>query len=240
MLTQEQLLGQDEGHLRVLGAGPHRLTPAAADAFHAMQLAAAAAGHNLQPASSWRSFARQLAIWNGKWRGERPLQDGDGQPLDALQLGEVDRLHAILRWSALPGTSRHHWGTDLDIYDPDRLPDGTRLALEPWEYAAGGWFAELAGWLDAHMGDFGFFLPYDRHGGQTLGREVAFEPWHLSFAPEAQQQRLDARALALCLQQADIEGKQTILTHLDEILARYVLPQRTDHDSVHDINRSTP
>ena len=32
----------------------------------------------------------------------------------------------------------------------------------------------------------------------------------------------DRTALALCLQQADIEGKGTILANLDEILARYV------------------
>ncbi|MGL5497822.1 MAG: D-alanyl-D-alanine carboxypeptidase family protein, partial [Aeromonas sobria] len=29
-------------------------------------------------------------------------------------------------------------------------------------------------------------------------------------------------ALALCLQQADIEGKSTILANLDDILTRYV------------------
>ncbi|MCS3454434.1 LAS superfamily LD-carboxypeptidase LdcB [Aeromonas sp. BIGb0405] len=235
-MTQDQLLGQDEGHLVLLGAGPHRLTAAAATAFEEMQVAAAAAGHNLQPASSWRGFERQLAIWNGKWRGERPLQDADGQPLNALQLDEVERLHAILRWSALPGTSRHHWGTDLDIYDPDCLPEGVRLALEPWEYQAGGWFAGLSDWLVEHMGDFGFFLPYGKGDAQQIPSAVAFEPWHLSFAPEAWGQRLDAKALALCLQQADIEGKQTILTHLDEILARYVVP----HDGGHDIKRSTP
>ena len=79
---------------------------------------------------------------------ERPLLDARNQPLDALQLGETERLHAILHWSALPGTSRHHWGTDLDIYDPDCLPAGTRLALEPWEYEGGRLvcrFARMAG-----------------------------------------------------------------------------------------------
>ena len=132
-MTQDQLLGLDESHLILVGRGPHRLTAATAAAFNDMQVAAAYEGFNLQAASSWRSFERQLAIWNGKWRGERPLLDADNQPLDALQLDDMERLHAILRWSALPGTSRHHWGTDLDIYDPDSLPVGTRLALEPGE-----------------------------------------------------------------------------------------------------------
>ncbi|RSM23580.1 peptidase M15 [Aeromonas salmonicida] len=219
-MTQEQLLGLDESHLVLVGRGPHRLTAATAAAFNDMQVAAAHEGHNLQAASSWRSFERQLAIWNGKWRGERLLLDADNQPMDTLQLSECERLHAILRWSALPGTSRHHWGTDLDIYDPDCLPAGTKLALEPWEYEAGGWFSDLGDWLTDHMNDFGFFLPYARPVGSGSG--VAYEPWHISFALESREQRLDPDALALCLQQADIEGKSTILAHLDEILAHYV------------------
>ncbi|MFM5163697.1 M15 family metallopeptidase [Aeromonas rivipollensis] len=225
-MTQDQLLGLDESHLILVGRGPHRLTAATAAAFNDMQVAAAYEGFNLQAASSWRSFERQLAIWNGKWRGERPLLDADNQPLDALQLGEAERLHAILRWSALPGTSRHHWGTDLDIYDPDCLPAGTRLALEPWEYEAGGWFADLGEWLGDHMSDFGFFLPYAKPLDAAQG--VAYEPWHISFALESAEQRLDPDALALCLQQADIEGKACILSHLDEILARYVTAGHTE------------
>ena len=225
-MTQEQLLGLDESHLILVGRGPHRLTAATAAAFNDMQVAAAYEGFNLQAASSWRSFERQLAIWNGKWRGERPLLDADNQPLDALQLDDMERLHAILRWSALPGTSRHHWGTDLDIYDPDCLPAGTRLALEPWEYEAGGWFADLGEWLGDHMSDFGFFLPYAKPLDAAQG--VAYEPWHISFALESAEQRLDPDALALCLQQADIEGKACILSHLDEILARYVTAGHTE------------
>lgn len=225
-MTQDQLLGLDESHLILVGRGPHRLTAATAAAFNDMQVAAAHEGFNLQAASSWRSFERQLAIWNGKWRGERPLLDANNQPLDALLLDETERLHAILRWSALPGTSRHHWGTDLDIYDPDCLPDGTRLALEPWEYEAGGWFADLGEWLGDHMNDFGFFLPYAKPLEAAQG--VAYEPWHISFALESAEQRLDPDALALCLQQADIEGKACILSHLDEILARYVTAGHTE------------
>ncbi|MBV7468935.1 M15 family metallopeptidase [Aeromonas sp. sif0611] len=225
-MTQDQLLGLDESHLILVGRGPHRLTAATAAAFNDMQVAAAHEGFNLQAASSWRGFERQLAIWNGKWRGERPLLDADNQPLDALQLDDMERLHAILRWSALPGTSRHHWGTDLDIYDPDCLPVGTRLALEPWEYEAGGWFADLGEWLGDHMADFGFFLPYAKPLDAAQG--VAYEPWHISFALESGEQRLDPDALALCLQQADIEGKACILAHLDEILARYVTAGHTE------------
>ena len=175
------------------------------------------AGFNLQVASSWRSFERQLAIWNGKWRGA-PLLDADNQPLDALQLGDMERLHAIPRWSALPGTSRHHWGTDLDIYDPDCLPAGTKLALEPWGMRRGlvCRLERVAGRSHERLR----LLPAlcrgrnrVRGGLRTLAPELR---------PESDELALDPAALALCLQGADIEGKACILAHLDEILARYV------------------
>lgn len=221
MMNAQHWLGLDPGHLvTVAGNAPHRLMPAAADAFCAMQQAARADGINLALASSYRDFARQQLIWNGKFTGQRSVHDDAGQPVDVLRLDAPARLQAILRWSALPGTSRHHWGTDLDIYDPDCLPADTKLALEPWEYEAGGWFADLSEWLSDHMSDFGFFLPYAKPVGAESG--VAYEPWHISFSLESDEQRLDPAALALCLQQADIEGKSTILANLDEILARYV------------------
>ncbi|PJG59765.1 M15 family metallopeptidase [Aeromonas cavernicola] len=219
-MTQDQLMGLDDSHLVQLGDGPHRLTAATLAAFTAMQQAAQHAGFNLQPASSWRSFERQLAIWNGKWRGERVLLDANSQPIDPFQLNEWERVQAILRWSALPGTSRHHWGSDLDIYDPDLLPANRTLQLEPWEYQTGGWFADMSQWLSQHMAQFGFFLPYPA----TAASGVAYEPWHLSFAPVAHAQHLAPAALAHCLQNSDIEGKQTIIAHLEEILARYVVP----------------
>ncbi len=154
-LTPQMLTGLSTDHLVVL-SGAHRLQPQAAEAFQAMQQAAKVAGFDLQPASTFRDFGRQLAIWNGKFRGERPVLDQDSQPIDIFSLDTAARCEAILRWSALPGTSRHHWGSDLDIYDPSRLPTGEKLQLEPWEYDAGGYFYPLTQWLSAHMAEFGF------------------------------------------------------------------------------------
>ena len=50
--------------------------------FIGMRRAAAAAGFDLVAVSSFRDFARQLAIWNGKFNGERPMNDADGAPVD--------------------------------------------------------------------------------------------------------------------------------------------------------------
>ncbi|MDX1269387.1 MAG: M15 family metallopeptidase [Oceanisphaera sp.] len=213
------LLGLSDTHLVALNEPGHRLQAEARDAFMAMQAAAAEAGFQLMPASSFRSFERQLAIWNGKFEGQRPLLDADSQPLKALALSEPERILAILHWSALPGTSRHHWGTDLDIYDPTLLPLNKKLQLEPWEYEADGYFYPLSQWLTAHMGRFGFYRPFAQQSGG-----VAMEPWHLSYRPLATDcaSQLTPSLVAEALRLQPVAGKKHILTLLDEIFARYI------------------
>jgi LAS superfamily LD-carboxypeptidase LdcB len=95
--------------------------------FLNLRNAAAADGFDLVPVSSFRDFARQLAIWNGKFSGAAPLYDESGRMLVAEQLPPPERVAAILQWSALPGASRHHWGTDLDLIDRRATASGYRV-----------------------------------------------------------------------------------------------------------------
>ena len=157
MINAEMLTGRSTEH----GAVEREPSAAAAGGqrLPAMQQAAREAGFDLQPASTFRDFDRQLAIWNGKFCGQRPVLDKDSRPIDVAPLSAAERCEAILRWSALPGASRHHWGSDLDVYDPSLLPEGQKLQLEPWEYEEGGYFAPLNQWLTAHMAEFGFYRP---------------------------------------------------------------------------------
>ena len=60
MISPEMLTGRSTAHLVPLGDGPHRLQKQAADAFIHMQQAAHEAGFDLQPASTFRDFDRQL------------------------------------------------------------------------------------------------------------------------------------------------------------------------------------
>ncbi|QCR35355.1 M15 family metallopeptidase [Nissabacter sp. SGAir0207] len=222
MISDEMLTGRSEAHLAPL-SGPHRLQPEAVQAFLRLQQAAAAAGFDLQPASTFRDFDRQRAIWNGKFHGERPLLDHQSQPLEALALDVPARCEAILRWSALPGTSRHHWGTDLDIYDPSRLPDGQRLQLEPWEYLPGGYFAPLTAWLTAHMAEYGFYRPFTEDRGG-----VAVEPWHLSYRPLAAplEARLTPETVVAAWQGKDVAGADWLCANIDRLFTRFI---RTTH-----------
>ncbi|BAE74994.1 putative carboxypeptidase [Sodalis glossinidius str. 'morsitans'] len=170
MMDALTVTGRTDRHGIPLEPG-YQLQPEAVAAFVQLQHAAAQAGFSLRPARSFRDFDRQLYIWNGKFRGQRPLLDRQSRPLDALTLATGARCEAILHWSALPSASRHHWGTDLDIYDPDLLPPGARLQLTPEEYLPSGYFAPLTRWLDQHLGNYGFFRPYARDRGG-----VAVEP----------------------------------------------------------------
>jgi LAS superfamily LD-carboxypeptidase LdcB len=218
--TLEQLTGQDRTHLADLSDPRCSLHKEVVVPFLAMRAAAAADGVDLVAFSSFRDFDRQLAIWNGKFRGARPMHDRAGKPLEAAALSAAEKVAAILWWSALPGASRHHWGTDFDVLDGKALPYGYQLQVIPSEYQPGGPFERLTQWLDAHMHAFGFFRPYstDRGGVQP-------ELWHLSYAKVAQraQQELSLDGLQSVLSAAGIEGKSEVLEALARNYSNYVL-----------------
>jgi LAS superfamily LD-carboxypeptidase LdcB len=222
--TLEEVTGLARSHLREVDhpPGPTRcfLHTDVVGAYLAMRAAAAIDGIDLVAFSAFRDFDRQLAIWNGKYRGERPLQDRAGRPLDIHPLSPAERVTAILWWSALPGASRHHWGTDFDVLDASALPAGYKLQVVPAEYQAGGPFERLTDWLDAHMQAYGFFRPYatDRGG-------VSPEPWHLSYAPVAARAQavLGVDGLRAVLSRAAIEGKAEVLASLAENFERYAV-----------------
>ncbi len=218
MMRAEQRLGLVEDHLVATPEGD-LLHPAAAQAFAEMQDAASAAGVNLAIASGFRSFERQRIIWNRKWCGERAINDKQGRPLDPADLSDEQKLHAILHWSALPGASRHHWGTDIDIWDPSGFGNNQQLQLIPEEYERpGAPCYTLWCWLKAHAEEYGFFFPYEVYQGG-----VAREPWHLSYRPIAHsiQHALTLEELTQAIKTADVEGKVTILEHLGAIKQRY-------------------
>lgn len=216
-LTAEHIVTSDNGAL---------MSEPTAKAFSALRARASQVGFELSVASGFRSYERQLAIFNAKWRGERPVLDDHNRTLTRSHYGAEEWLHLILRFSALPGTSRHHWGTDIDIFDPSLLLDGETLQLVPSEYHKEGVFSELTQWLDGLLADDdceGFFRPYDQdHGG------VSVEPWHLSFTPEASTFRsllIPDTLRTLWQKETDLrpEGYDIILPLLDQLMDRYVV-----------------
>lgn len=225
VLTPRQLTGRDDSHVSALPDG-NRLQNDVASAFAVLQSAARAAGFELAIASGFRSYSRQLAIWNGKVSGARTVHDDEGRPLVLAHLTPLAQLHAILRFSALPGTSRHHWGTDLDVFDKAVMPSSYQLQLSPQEVVPGGLFDPLHCWLDERIAggeSHGFYRPYaaDRGG-------VAPERWHLSYAPLSvtYAQQCDRAMFADCWDCEQIaEGlllREEIEANLPQIQQRYI------------------
>jgi LAS superfamily LD-carboxypeptidase LdcB len=219
-MNELELTGRARSHVVELTQPRCALHYEAATSFLAMRDAAACDGIDLVPRSSFRDFETQLAIWNRKWAGERPLYDRYGTLLERQQLSDAQTVEAILSWSAIPGGSRHHWGSDVDVIDATAVPPGYNVELVPSEYAPDGIFGRLSAWLDANMRRFGFFRPYrtDRGG-------VSPEPWHLSYAPVALPalESLSLSMLRHVLDNSAIAGKPHVLARLPEIYTRFLL-----------------
>jgi LAS superfamily LD-carboxypeptidase LdcB len=214
-----ELTGQVRTHIAEVSFPRCALHMHAVTPFLALRRAALADGFDPMPHSSFREFSRQLAIWNGKFSGARPMLDAGGLPLDVNQLTVSQRIDAILLWSALPGASRHHWGTDIDVIDRRASAPDYQVKLTPEEFAPGGPYAALADWLETNAARFGFFRPFR---GVMSG--VQSEPWHFSFAPLAENARRDLSPAVLykAIEAAPLLGKQEVLSRLDALHARYV------------------
>jgi hypothetical protein len=104
------------------------------------------------------------------------------------------RQQEILEASSAPGISRHHWGTDVDLLDPD---------MDPAQWAAGGAFADAYSWLARNAASYGFIQSYTTM--QSGGTGFMEERWHWSYYPVAQALLEYARA-----HQAEIEAELTV------------------------------
>jgi LAS superfamily LD-carboxypeptidase LdcB len=225
LLTTGALTGQTQSHVMALSAPAqptqqqHLIHKHAQPAFAQLQTRAKQAGFNLDVVSCFRSFEQQLRIWNNKFNGLRPILDHDSHPLDSAILSEEQKVFAILRWSMLPGASRHHWGCEIDVCDYSALPTGYQLQLIPQEYDEGGYLAALSTWLDDNIADCGFYRPYR----QDLGG-VSREPWHLSYLPVAvpAQHACTLALITETIRNADIQGKATILANIEQIYTQYI------------------
>ena len=118
--------------------------------------------------SSTRNFMLQKKIWDGKWSGKRKVTGTS----DILKIKDpVERAVLILKYSSMPGTSRHHWGTDFDI---------NMLNNKYYEKGEG---KIIYDWLCSNAHKYGFCQPYT--SGRTSGYHE--EKWHWSYIPLAKE-----------------------------------------------------
>ena len=137
------------------------------DVFIKMEDAADKDGIELRIASATRNFSYQKNLWNNKWAGVTLV---DGQNLAKTIPDGLSRFQKILEYSAVPGTSRHHWGTEID------LNAATPEYFETKEGEA------VYTWLEKNAATYGFCQPYTLKGSN---RSTGYneEKWHWSYAP---------------------------------------------------------
>ncbi|MFO7997355.1 MAG: M15 family metallopeptidase [Bacteroidales bacterium] len=135
--------------------------------FVAMHRAAGDEGVNLVIVSAMRTFDHQKRIWENKWNGRQILHGN----ISATSIADpADRAREILRFSAMPGTSRHHWGTDIDLNSLQN------------DYFDSGEGKKVYDWLLQNASAFGFCQPYTAFGSARQGGYEE-EKWHWSYKP---------------------------------------------------------
>jgi len=164
--TRDQLIGK--GNPDLVGdtykGTMHKET---AIALEKLKKAALEKGIKIEVVSAYRSFDRQKEIFEGKYK--RFTKQG---------LTPDEAVKKIIEYSTIPGTSRHHWGTDLDLIDAN-APQPKNV-LQPENFHGNGPFCKFKEFMDKNANDFGFYEVYT----DNANREgFKYEPWHFSYAP---------------------------------------------------------
>ena len=165
LFTQTQLTGQSE--INMIQNRNFQLLPEVARSFELMKEAALKDSINIKIVSSFRSFNKQKEIWNRKFKKN-----------DSLGFSKNKNILKIIEYSTIPGTSRHHWGTDIDIVDDNFKPEGDVLLTE--KFYNDGTYVQLKKWLDMNSEKFGFYIVYTKNSKR---KGFKHEPWHYSFKP---------------------------------------------------------
>ena len=218
----EDLLPYGLGKPNLVEAAPGYLVDAEILPFlNKLKNVAAAEGFELRIESAYRPFERQLSIWNRKARGELPLLSAEGVPMERPQ-DEEELMYAILTWSALPGASRHHLGTDLDVVDGRACPEGYEVQLTPEECS--GMFAAFHKFLDERFATDGAF-GFDRVFVPGRGK-IRPEGWHIAHLPTSRKrlEHFSLDTLRKIYEGSDMACKRVVLAHLPQLAEEYIYP----------------
>ena len=221
-MTTFAAFGLEEDGLVLIPGTEYRVRQGALAPFLELSEKAKSAGYELRVESAYRSFDRQLSIWNRKATGKLKLLDANGAPFKELPKDEEVLMRSILLWSALPGGSRHHFGTELDVVDGKSVPEGYEVELT--EQECDGMFAPFHKWLSEQIetqNSCGFERVFVSGRGK-----IQPERWHISHRPSAfeLEKLFDPKALRKVYEKADLELKSAILDNFDELMRDYVYP----------------
>ena len=163
-------------------------------AFEKMKKAALNDGIKIKVVSGFRDFKRQKEIWNNKFLKFTKENNISG----------IDAINEIIRFSTIPGTSRHHWGTEIDVIDEKYKNEKNPLMSD--KYEKDGIFSKLKKWMDENSEKFGFYLVYTNNPNRG-GFE--YEPWHYTYLPISKKYLNEFLKIDIIeiISKIDIEGK---------------------------------
>ena len=175
-------------------------------AFIKMKDAAEKDGIIIKLVSGFRDFYRQQMIWNNKYK----------KFTNEFSLDGPTAIKEIIRFSTIPGTSRHHWGTEIDIIDKNFENEKDLLISK--KYEEGGIFNSLKKWMDKNSKRFGFYIVYDDDSNRP-GFE--YEPWHYTYKPVSDLYQREFLKLNLksIISKTKVEGKEFFN---DEFIKKYI------------------
>jgi len=136
------------------------------EAFLDMNSAARKSGLSVRVVSSYRSFNHQNLIWTRKYKRYR-----------SRQLSPQTAVNYNIRYTAIPGSSRHHWGTEIDVVDG--TVKTSQYPLNTKHYHGNGIYKSFREWMDDNAYKYGFYRVYTN---DHTRRGFRYEPWHYSFA----------------------------------------------------------
>lgn len=200
-ISPDELMGK--GNPDLTGTD-YLLRKPAAKAFNRMSEKAKQAGFQIKVVSGYRSYESQNRIWERKYK--QFTQEG---------LRPEEAIDKIVEYSTIPGTSRHHWGTDLDIVPENNLNLEDEL-LEA-HFNAGGPFHAFKNWLNENAASFGFYEVYTNASGR---KGFKYEPWHFSYKALSQKFLEDYLKLDIVqILKASLLGGDYIT---DEFIQKYI------------------
>ncbi|QRM88126.1 D-alanyl-D-alanine carboxypeptidase family protein [Lacinutrix sp. WUR7] len=167
IISSEELIGKGKP---ILFGKDYQLREEAHLAFQNMKTEALKEGVHIQIVSSYRNFEHQKSIWQRKYKRYR-----------SQGFSEEKSIQKIIAYSTIPGTSRHHWGTDMDIIDAS--VHAPKYVLREENFHGDGAYIHLKKWMDQHANSFGFYLVYT---GDSHRKGFKYEPWHFSYKPLSQ------------------------------------------------------
>jgi len=175
--------------------------------FDQMYNAALKDGIKLVIISGTRSFNHQKYIWDRKWA--KNIQKMDS----------ISAVKEIMKYSSMPSTSRHHWGTDIDL---------NNLENSYFEIGEG---KKIFDWLVDNAFKYGFHMTYDNQE-ETKRTGYKMEKWHWSYMPISEQFLIQFNEYINCENISSFKGSKFACHPELDVIKNFVNGINTDFKKI--------